>query len=270
MLTFVGLGLWDEKDVSLRGLEAIRAADEVYAEWYTAHLGGAAPEKLESFYGRKVTFLDRDPLEKGDAILDAARTRNVVLLAVGDSMTATTHVDLRVRAAKLGILTRIVHGSSIATAVAGLTGLTSYKFGRATTIVFPDGTYFPTSPYDVVRDNLARGLHTLCLLDLRAADRRYMTASEGAGLLLRMEGERKEGALAPDTLAVGIARAGSSEPLVISGPLESLAKQDFGAPLHTLVVPGKLHFVEEEALRSLTRQLPGARPNPGPTSGGNA
>ena len=157
MLTFVGLGLWDEKDVSLRGLEAIRAADEVYAEWYTAHLGGATPEKLISFYGREISFLDRDPLERGDALLEAARTRDVVLLAVGDSMTATTHVELRVRAERAGIPTRVVHGASIATAAAGLLGLTSYKFGRATTIVFPDGSYFPTSPYDVVRDNRARG-----------------------------------------------------------------------------------------------------------------
>lgn len=248
MLTFVGLGLWDEKDVSLRGLDAIRAADVVYAELYTAHLGGASPERLAELYGRRVTFLDRDPLERGDAILSEARTKDVVLLAVGDSMTATTHVELRVRAQQAGIPTRVIHGASIATAVAGLTGLTSYKFGRATTIVFPDGSYFPTSPYDVVRDNLARGLHTLCLLDLRAHERRYMTASEGARLLLRMERERGEGALSDDTLAIGIARAGSPEPRVVAGRLADLARADLGAPLHTLVVPGKLQHFEEEAL----------------------
>lgn len=255
MLTFVGLGLWDEKDVSLRGLEAIREADEVYAEWYTAHLGGADPAHLTSFYGRDVTFLDRDPIEKGERILAAARDRNVVLLAVGDSMTATTHVDLRVRAAKEGIATRVIHGASIATAVAGLLGLTSYKFGRATTIVFPEGSYFPTSPYDVVHDNHQRGLHTLCLLDLRAHEDRFMTASEGAALLLRMERERGEGVLLEDTLACVIARAGAPEPGVWRGRLADLAEADFGAPLHTLVVPGKLHFVEEEALHALARPV---------------
>ena len=256
MLTFVGLGLWDEKDVSVRGLEAIRGADEVYAEWYTAHLGGASPEKLTSFYGRPVTFLDRDPLEKGDDLIDAARTRNVVLLAVGDSMTATTHVELRVRAAAEGIPTRVIHGASIATAAAGLLGLTSYKFGRATTIVFPDGTYFPTSPYDVVRDNRARGLHTLCLLDLRASEARYMTAGEGARLLLRMEAERREGVLADDTEAYALARAGSPEPGVWRGALAALAKADVGPPLHALVVPGKLQHFEEDAVRALARPLP--------------
>ena len=255
MLTFVGLGLWDEKDVSLRGLEAIRDADEVYAEWYTAHLGGAAPDKLTAFYGKRVAFLDRDPLERGDALLEAARSRDVVLLAVGDSMTATTHVELRVRAAQLGIPTRVVHGASIATAAAGLLGLTSYKFGRATTIVFPDGNYFPTSPYDVVRDNRARGLHTLCLLDLRAAEGRYMTASEGAALLLRMERERGEGALPEDAEAYALARAGSPDPGVWRGRLADLARHDFGAPLHTLVVPGKLQHFEEDAVRELAKPV---------------
>ncbi|HET6404307.1 MAG TPA: diphthine synthase [Candidatus Thermoplasmatota archaeon] len=255
MLTFVGLGLWDEKDVPLRGLEAIRAADEVYAEWYTAHLGGASPEKLVEFYGRPVTFLDRDPLEKGDALLESARGRDVVLLAVGDSMTATTHVELRVRAEEMGIPTRVVHGASIATAAAGLLGLMSYKFGRATTIVFPDGSYFPTSPYDVLRENRERGLHTLTLLDLRAAQKRYMTASEGAALLLRMEDERKEGVFTPDTEVFALARAGSPQPGVWRGSLRAIAAADLGPPLHTLVVPGRLHFVEEEATKVLAKPL---------------
>jgi diphthine synthase len=253
MLTFVGLGLWDEKDVSVRGFEAVKAADIVFAEWYTAHLGGASPQRLLEFYGHDITFLDRDPLEKGDIILEAAKTRNVALLAVGDSMTATTHVDLRVRAHAMGIPTRVIHGASIATAVAGLLGLMSYKFGRATTIVFPDGNYFPTSPYDVLRDNRARGLHTLTLLDLRAAEGRYMSASEGAALLLRMEQERAEGVFTPESEVYAIARAGSPEPGVWRGSLRALAAGDFGAPLHTLVVPGDLHFVEEEAVKALAR-----------------
>jgi diphthine synthase len=44
MLFFVGLGLYDEKDVSLKGLEAVRSADMVYAEFYTSRLMGASLE----------------------------------------------------------------------------------------------------------------------------------------------------------------------------------------------------------------------------------
>lgn len=38
MLYLIGLGLWDEKDISLRGLEAVRKCDHVYLEAYTSIL----------------------------------------------------------------------------------------------------------------------------------------------------------------------------------------------------------------------------------------
>lgn len=254
-LTFVGLGLWDENDVSLRGRHAIDKADVVYAEWYTAYLGGASPDKLVAAYGRDIEFLERDPIERGDSILAEAQTKDVVLLAVGDSMTATTHVDLRVRAAKLGIATHVIHGASIATAVAGLTGLMSYKFGRATTVVFPEGEWMPTSPYEVVAANLARGLHTLTLMDLRAHEGRHMRADEGARLLLQMAEKVGDGALGPDTNALVIARAGSPEPGVWRGSLAQIAAGDFGEPLHTMVIPGDTHFMEDEAIAALCRPV---------------
>ena len=37
--------------------------------------------------------------------------------------------------------------------------------------------------------------------------------------------------------------------------IKELIKKDFGSPLHTLVIPGKLHFMEVEALEKLA-QLP--------------
>lgn len=267
-LAFVGLGLWDEQDVSFRGAQSIRDADTVFIETYTAFLGGTSLATLEAFHGRAFRHLSRSDVEKGDVVLEAARDGRAVLVVPGDSMTATTHVELRARAARAGIPTRLVHGASIATAASALLGLAHYKFGRSTTIVFPEGSYFPTSPYDVVRENLERGLHTLCLLDLRAGGSetenrpgtavegpRYMTASEGAALLLRMEAERKEGALTEATTACVVARAGSPAPIVARGPLAALARADFGAPLHVLVVPGKLHFSEEDALAALAAQF---------------
>lgn len=257
-LTLVGLGLWDEQDVSLRGLEAARKADVVFAEGYTAFLGGADPARLEALVGKPVRTLSRTDVEAPAELLEAARTKDVVLLVVGDSLTATTHTDLRLRARELGIPTRVVHGASIATAVPGLLGLANYKFGRSTTIVFPHGNYFPTSPYDVVRDNRERGLHTLVLLDLRAAEGRYMTGTLGAQLLLRMEAERGEKALLDDTQAYVLARAGSPAPGVWRGRLLDLAKHDYGPPLHTMVVPGKLQHFEEDAVSVLAREVPRA------------
>ena len=42
MLTFIGIGLYDEKDISIKGLEAVRAADRVYIEFYTSTLSGTS------------------------------------------------------------------------------------------------------------------------------------------------------------------------------------------------------------------------------------
>ncbi len=139
MLTFIGLGLWDESDVSVKGLEAIRNADVVYAEFYTSRLMGTTLEKMESFYGKPVIVLAREDVEQHpkDNVLKDAQGKNVVFLTGGDAMVATTHVDLRLRAEKMGIRTRIIHGSSISSAVCGATGLQNYRFGKSATIAFP-------------------------------------------------------------------------------------------------------------------------------------
>jgi len=39
MLYFIGLGLGDEKDITLRGLEAVRRCSHVFLESYTSLLG---------------------------------------------------------------------------------------------------------------------------------------------------------------------------------------------------------------------------------------
>jgi diphthine synthase len=250
-LTFVGLGLHDVRDVSVRGLEAIHAANEVFLEAYTSRLAGARLEELEAFYGRPLTLLSREAVEDGHRVLRAAHQGHAVLLAIGDSMAATTHVDLRVRAAKEGIATRVIHGASIVVAAPGLLGLQSYKFGRSTTLAFPHGAYLAESPYEVVAANKAQGLHTLVLLDLDAERGRFMTANEGLELLLRIAAARGDGALGPDALACVVGQAGSEQPTLRAGRMGELQKEDFGPPLHTLVIPGELHFLEEEALRVL-------------------
>ncbi|HEV8360743.1 MAG TPA: diphthine synthase [Candidatus Thermoplasmatota archaeon] len=250
-LTFIGLGLHDARDISLKGLEACRAAQELFFETYTSRMGGAGLEQLEALYGKPITPVTRQDVEDGTRILDAAKRGDVCFLAVGDSMAATTHVELRVRAAKLGIATRVIHGASVLVAVSGLLGLQSYKFGRSTTLAFPHGNYLAESPYDHLVRNLQHGLHTLVLLDLDAERGRYMTATEGLQLLLEIGKRRADATMRPETLVCVVARAGSDAPLLRAGALGDLLREDFGPPLHSIVVPGELHFLEEEALKVL-------------------
>ena len=254
-LTFIGLGLYDEKDISLKGLEVINKCDKVFAEFYTAKLNGTDITKIEKTIGKPIEVVTREETEKGDRILTTAKDKTVVFLTCGDPMTATTHIDIRLRAARMGIKTVIIHGSSIVTAVPGLLGLQNYKFGRTTTLAFPEKDYFPTSPYNIIKENKEIGLHTLVLLDIQADKKRYMTANEGINLLLKMEEKHKKNIIKDENVVCVVARAGSSEPIVIADTIKDIINIDFGPPLHTLVIPGKLHFMEIEAIQILA-QLP--------------
>ena len=255
MLFFIGLGLYDELDISVKGLQAIRGADKVYAEFYTSRLMGASVENLERFYGfcgEKIHLLSRSDVEVDPSWLKEALELNVAFLVGGDPMVSTTHLDLRLRALELGIKTKVIHSSSIVTAVSGATGLQNYRFGRSTTIPF-DYTVrgkrvVPETPYLVLKENLQRNLHTMLFLDIQ--DTRYMTVNQGVELLMEMEQTAGENVL-HNTFGVGIARAGSDDATVKADLLGKLKSYDFGGPLHILVVPAKLHFMEAQALVAL-------------------
>jgi diphthine synthase len=247
-LTFIGLGLYDETDISLKGLQEIKQCDKVFAEFYTTKLGQFDQKAFEKLVGKKIEVLSREETEKGNKIIDAATQNYVVFLTGGDPMIATTHVDLRIRAIKQGITTKIIHSSSISTAVPGILGLQNYKFGRTTTLAFSEKEYFPTSPYTVIYNNNKMGLHTLVLLDIQVEKNRYMTANEGLELLLRMEDKLRKHLLVDETIACVVARAGAPDSVVAANTINILRRKDFGPPLHTLVIPGNLHFMEVEAL----------------------
>ena len=78
-----------------------------------------------------------------------------------------------------------------------------------------------------------------------------MTVKEGLQVLLELEKLKEKQVITSRTLVVGVARAGSHEPIVKAGYLEEVMNHDFGAPPHTLIFPGKLHFMEAEALITL-------------------
>jgi len=259
MLTFVGLGLYDEKDISVKGLEAVRAADKVYAEFYTSRITGASLEGLERFYEKEIHPLSRKDVEVDPAWLEEARDKNLALLVGGDPMISTTHLDLRLRAVEMGVATRVVHSSSIVTAVSGLCCLQNYKFGRSVTIPFPYLTrgkrILPETPYLALLENLERNLHTLLFLDI--CEDRFMTVNQAAELLLELAAAAGEYTL-KGRLGVGIARAGSEDATVKAELLSRLSAYDFGGPLHILVVPARLHFMEARGLAVLAGAPPDA------------
>jgi diphthine synthase len=248
-IVFVGLGLHDELGLSLRGLEEAKTANAIFIELYTSLMPNFSIKRLERICGKKVNIVSRRELEdeNGKIILEAAKIGTTIFFVPGDPLIATTHIALRIHAVKSGIRTRIVHGASVLSAVMGLSGLHNYKFGKSVTIPFSEQTPSAT-PYEVIVQNKKLGLHTLCLLDINTEEKRYLNIQEGLDLLLKTDNKKKAGIITKDTLAVGIARAGSECPTVKAETVEKLLNYDFGGPPYTLIFPGKLHFMEAEAL----------------------
>ncbi|WRT68959.1 diphthine synthase [Kwoniella shivajii] len=289
MFYVIGLGLSDEKDITVKGLEAVKRSERVYLESYTSILM-VDKEKLEGFYGREVITATRELVElEADEILKDADKVDVAFLVVGDPLGATTHTDLLLRARSLGHPTEVIHNASILTAL-GSTGLQMYSFGQTLSLVFYTETWRPDSWYDRLEENLRLGVHTLVLLDIKVREQseenmargrliyeppRFMNPAQAFSQILLTESLRHPSSpsdsdkseletnagpqtdkgsislLPPDqTLAISLSRIGTPTQKLISGTLTELSKlsdEEFGDPLHSVVIVGKrLHPLEFE------------------------
>ena len=144
----------------------------------------------------------------------------------------------------------------------GCCGLQLYLFGETVSIPFWTDSWTPSSFYDKIEANLDRDMHTLCLLDIKVAERtvenmmrnrnifeppRFMTVSQAIDQLLKIKEDKPVGKISEDTPAIGVARVGQEDQKLVSGTLKDLREIDFGSPLHSLVIPGKMHELEQNA-----------------------
>lgn len=240
-LYMIGLGLIDEKDISVRGLETIKNCDFVYLESYTSKLKCDVAD-LEKLYGKEIIIANRELVEKkADEILDRALEGNVAFLVIGDPMCATTHIDLRLRAKEKNIPVEVIHNASIISAI-GVTGLEVYKFGKVTSIPFmiQDNKRIK-APVEVYGMNNKNGLHSLFLLDLDPISEKFMSIKDAADYLIA-NGIKKE------VVALGCAHIGNSNQVIKKDSLENIGKYEYGDAPYCIVIPGKMHFMEEDAL----------------------
>jgi diphthine synthase len=249
MLYLIGLGLFDEKDITLKGVEAAQSCNKVYAELYTSPWQGSL-EALSKGIGKEIFTLQRSDLEENSKkLIDESSKNDIAILVSGDPLVATTHSSLITDARKQGAEVKIIHSSSVFSAIAE-TGLQIYKFGKTATIAYPEENYFPKTPYDVLAKNLEQGLHTLLLLDVKSDREKYMTVTEACEIMLKLEEKEKKGIFKEHTKVVGIARLGGDTKIRYA-LAKDFEKNNLGGPPHVMVVPGKLHFSEEEFLNTL-------------------
>jgi len=245
MLYLIGLGLnW--KDLSLHALEVLNKCDEVYLENYTS-LSNYTILQLEKLIGKKIIVLDRKKTEEDMLFLKEAHLKDVALLIHGDPLSATTHFEILTEAKKKNLETKIIHAPSIFTAIAE-TGLSLYRFGKVASIPIPEKNFSPESFFDILKENLSIGAHTLFLLDLKPDLNKFLTIKDAIDILLKINLNRKENIFTENTFVIGCARLGTTNSLIKSGKAKDISKINFGEPPYCLIVPAKLNHKEEEYL----------------------
>lgn len=242
MLYLIGIGLGDEKDLTINAKEIIKECDFVYLENYTSYVGFGV-KKLEKLIKKVIILVNRNFVEVENDIIKNAKNKNVAFLAKGDVFSATTHTDLFIRAKQAEIECKIFHNASIITAV-GITGLSLYKFGKVVSIPFDNDLI--DSPYETFLEN--KDMHTLFLLDLRLDENRYMDFKDGLKYLLKKSSEKNDSKINEESGCVVCCGLGTEKAVVKYGKIVDLLKLSIDVYSQCIIVPSNLHFMEEEML----------------------
>jgi diphthine synthase len=249
MFYLIGIGL-NEKGYSKEAYDAVLKSEIVYIDNYTVDFPFKIKD-LEKQYGKKRTgnsyasrgkkkfiLADREIVENF-SILENAKKKNVALLVYGDCLTATTHISLIQEVKRTKIKFKIVHGASIFDAVAE-TGLQIYKFGKTTSMPKWQKNFAPESMMATVKENLSINAHTLILIDIglefKNAIQQLERASENQNVALKK--------------IIVCQNLGTKNENIFYGEISKLKSKKIKKPF-CIIIPGKLHFAEEEFLEKL-------------------
>ncbi len=259
MLILIGLGLSGIRSLSIEALEVLEKVDRVYVEAYTSPFEFNLDE-FKSLTRKDASIVRRWFVEDGRVILNESKSMNVALLCYGDPLVATTHTELIVRAKRSGISVKIIHNTSAVTSILGSVGLHIYKLGRIITLV-GKSVNLNLSVYYTLLNNLLLGNHTLLLLEYDSENGYFLHPPDAFETLLRYEDTERIGVVNRDTFAVVASRIGMSDESIVAGNISSLLRHEFGRPPHAIVITGRMHFTETEALKTLAVILDEPRDN---------
>jgi diphthine synthase len=231
----IGLGM-NLKSISVDALDVLRGCDDIYLENYTVNFP-YTKEQLEKNLGVEIKELCRRKVED-ESILENAKDKKIVLLVYGDTLSATTHIQLIISCKKQGIKYKIFHNSSILTTIAE-SGLSLYKFGKTASMPnWKEHTNKPTSFMKYISENLFINAHTLLLTDI------------GLGLTDAIkelkEASEKEKVKLPEKIII-ISNAGTEKQKIFYDLIEKLKSKKVDMPF-CIIIPSELHFLEEEGL----------------------
>ncbi|MFA4953096.1 MAG: diphthine synthase [Candidatus Pacearchaeota archaeon] len=236
MLYLIGLGL-NVDGISQFGMEVVKKCKRVYLENYTVDFPYSVGE-LQEVFDKKIIPADREKIESLE-IVDEARKMDVALLIYGSPLTATTHISLIQEAKACNVKYKVIYNASVLDAVAE-TGLQIYKFGKIASMPQwqKEKNFTPTSFMEIVKENNSINAHSLILVDI---------GLEFQDALNQLEKSAKEHKIKLDKILV-CSKLGTRYRKIFYEKMGNLFSENIEAPF-CFIIPGKLHFVEEEMLR---------------------
>ncbi len=255
-LYLIGVGLSPDL-ITLRGIKAARSVSKLYLDVYTSAAPVNIVEELMKLIGRRIEPIGRGRLEdRSDELIGELEVGDVGILVVGDPLIATTHISLIIEASRKGYGFEVIPAPGIIPNAITLSGLMIYKMGKVATITFPKNNILSEYPYDVIKDNDARNLHTPLLLEFDAEKGIEMRINEAVEILLKIEERRREGVINTSRKAVAISALGTTMQRICCLKIGDLINYSYSIGPHTLIILSpKLHFIEEEALKVITGEF---------------
>lgn len=230
---FYLIGLGQEIDsITNHGLKLCKKCKKIYLDTYTIKIHYKT-EDLEKAIGKKITPLARGEIEQ-ESFLEDAKNQDIGLLVFGSPLVATTHVSLLVKCRKENILYKVIHNASILDLISE-TGLQLYKFGKTASMPAWSKTYNPDSFIKIINENLSIGAHTLLLIDIG------LSFNEALKQLIQATKQKKINKI------LVCSQMGTDNQKILYDTIENLTDKKIQEPF-SLIIPGKLHFLEEEML----------------------
>ncbi len=257
-LYFIGMGLSGFKTCSLETVKILNKVDKIFIENYTNFMSEKLPHEFKQLKA-KFSYLKREDLEENDVqFLDRIQGKTVAIMIPGDPFIATLHNSFRVAATKRGYSCYVIHNTSILSAAASISGLSSYSFGRTVTCSFPENA--SEVPYEIIQKNKSINAHTLVLLDIQLEKNKFLTVREAIDILTNLEKEKSKNIFTSESKIVGLARLGYDDIYIEYGtPFEVSDRsnwEEIGPPQALIVCADTLSFAEEEILEALSKKYP--------------
>ncbi|MEM5824691.1 MAG: diphthine synthase [Candidatus Aenigmatarchaeota archaeon] len=252
-LYFVGLGIANIKDISIRGLEVIKNSDIIFLENYT-NLFESSIEEIEKFIEKKIFVLNRYDLEENyKRILEIAKEKNVCILTFGEPFFATTHIFLKNEAIKNNIKVEIIHSSCSFCSIFSF-GISCYKIGKIITIPLKSKiSELPKSIYNYIKINKENKLHTICLLDIDVERNEFLKPKDALNFLIELEHEFKENVINEDDLVLIASKVGFKDEKVYFGKIKRLKELEIEIP-SIIVLLSQLSSIEKESLELISEK----------------